>query len=90
MSPAMKGLLNVCGRISQPASPSESAWLSTSGQIFAALDAAQVDYVVVGGLALILHGSLRATADLAAGRPRDLEDIDRLGGILAAGEARGE
>lgn len=33
-------------------------------QIFAALNDAQVDYVVVGGLAVILHGYLRATADL--------------------------
>lgn len=33
-------------------------------EIFGALDAASVDYVVVGGLAVILHGYLRATADL--------------------------
>jgi hypothetical protein len=33
-------------------------------QIFTALDGAHVDYVVVGGLAVILHGYLRATADL--------------------------
>ena len=33
-------------------------------QIFSALNAAGVDYVVVGGLAVILHGYLRATADL--------------------------
>lgn len=33
-------------------------------QIFAALNDARVDYVVVGGLAVILHGYLRATADL--------------------------
>ncbi len=33
-------------------------------QIFAALNDADVDYVVVGGLAVILHGYLRATADL--------------------------
>lgn len=33
-------------------------------QIFAALNDAQVDYVVVGGLAVILHGYLRATANL--------------------------
>lgn len=33
-------------------------------QIFAALNEAQVDYVVVGGMAVILHGYLRATADL--------------------------
>lgn len=33
-------------------------------QIFASLNEAGVDYVVVGGLAVILHGYLRATADL--------------------------
>ena len=33
-------------------------------QIFTALNHAGVDYVVVGGLAVILHGYLRATADL--------------------------
>lgn len=33
-------------------------------QIFSALNDARVDYVVVGGMAVILHGYLRATADL--------------------------
>ncbi|HST44346.1 MAG TPA: hypothetical protein VLK29_03880 [Luteimonas sp.] len=33
-------------------------------QIFAALTDAAVDYVVVDGLAVILHGYLRTTADL--------------------------
>jgi predicted nucleotidyltransferase len=33
-------------------------------QIVAALNDAKVDYVVVGGMAVILHGYLRATADL--------------------------
>lgn len=33
-------------------------------EIFAALNKADVDYVVVGGLAVILHGYLRATADI--------------------------
>jgi len=33
-------------------------------EIFKALADANVDYVVVGGLAVILHGYLRATADL--------------------------
>ena len=33
-------------------------------EIFRALADAEVDYVVVGGLAVILHGYLRATADL--------------------------
>lgn len=42
-------------------------------QIFAALNDARVEYVVVGGLAVILHGYLRATADLdlAMGLSRD-------------------
>jgi len=33
-------------------------------QIFKALADAEVEYVVVGGLAVIMHGYLRATADL--------------------------
>jgi len=33
-------------------------------QIFRALADAQVDYVVVGGFAVIMHGHLRATSDL--------------------------
>ena len=33
-------------------------------QIFKALADAEVDYVVVGGLAVIMHGHLRATRDL--------------------------
>jgi len=37
-------------------------------QIFAALNDARVDYVVVGGLAVILHGYLRATASSSTSR----------------------
>jgi len=33
-------------------------------EILAVLNTAKVDYVVVGGLAVILHGYLRATADI--------------------------
>lgn len=33
-------------------------------EIFSALDAYRVEYVVVGGFAVILHGYMRATADL--------------------------
>jgi hypothetical protein len=32
--------------------------------VFEALDAARVRYVVVGGLAVVLHGHARLTADL--------------------------
>jgi hypothetical protein len=34
------------------------------GDVFAALDAVDVRYVVVGGLAVILHGRVRSTVDL--------------------------
>ena len=32
--------------------------------VFAALDAADVRYVVVGGMAVMLHGRVRSTVDL--------------------------
>jgi hypothetical protein len=47
-----------------PAAARLAAMAFNVRQIFAALTDAQVDYVVVGGLAVILHGYLRATADL--------------------------
>lgn len=34
------------------------------GDVFAALDAADVRYVVVGGMAVLLHGRVRNTVDL--------------------------
>lgn len=38
--------------------------VATYEDVFAALDTARVRFVVVGGVAVILHGSLRLTADL--------------------------
>ena len=38
--------------------------MSIYDDVFAALDAAEVRYVVVGGIAVVLHGQVRATVDL--------------------------
>jgi len=46
--------------------------------VLAALDAAGVRFVVVGGVAVVLHGHPRMTAERAAGRPQDLADIAAL------------
>jgi hypothetical protein len=59
--------------------------------IFRALDEAQAGYVVVGGLAVVLHGHARLTADvdlvvdLAPGRAiRAVAALDRLGYVPRA------
>jgi hypothetical protein len=43
------------------------------------LNDVSVRYLVVGGVAVVLHGSLKTTGDLvlkrAAGRARDIEDV---------------
>src|SRR3954454_9536519 len=52
-------------------------------QLVAALNAADVAYVIVGGIAVAAHGVVRATADLDIvpdGRP---ENLDRLAGTLS-------
>lgn len=49
--------------------------------LFALLSAARIRFVLVGGLALVLHGLDRLTA---AGRPQDLADIERLRAKLEA------
>src|SRR3954453_10035766 len=52
-------------------------------QLIAALNAADVAYVIVGGIAVAAHGVVRATGDLDIvpdGRP---ENLDRLAGTLS-------
>ena len=47
------------------------------GKVFAALNEAGVRYLVVGGVAVVLHGRLRATADLDLVLDLDRENVLR-------------
>ncbi len=52
------------------------------------LTRAGVDFVVIGGIALVLHGSARATFDLDITYATDAGNLEALGGVLVALEAR--
>jgi predicted nucleotidyltransferase len=52
------------------------------------LDAAGVDFVVIGGIAAVLHGSAQLTQDLDVCYATDPENLDRLGAALTALDAR--
>lgn len=52
------------------------------------LTRAGVDFVVIGGIALVLHGSARATFDLDITYATDTGNLEALGGVLVALEAR--
>lgn len=47
-------------------------------RIFTALQEHQVEYIVVGGIGLVLNGIVRTTDDLDLFLPRDAGNIDRL------------
>jgi hypothetical protein len=57
-------------------------------QIIATLDEHQVRYVIIGGLAAVLHGSPIVTADADICPARDKENLRRLAGALRALRAR--
>lgn len=48
----------------------------------------QVDFVVVGGLAAVVHGSATITRDLDIAYAPDRDNLDRLGAVLVALGAR--
>lgn len=52
------------------------------------LIAAGVDFVVIGGIALVLHGSARFTFDLDLTYSTDPTNLAALGGVLVALESR--
>ena len=68
-------------------------------EVLGILEGAGVRYLVVGGVAAVLHGHLRTTAVLGladliemkrrSGRPRDLEDVAALEAIARLEEGRG-
>jgi hypothetical protein len=46
--------------------------------VFAALDDGRVDFVVIGAVALVLHGSARVTRDLDVSYSRERANLERL------------
>jgi len=52
-------------------------------KLIEALAAASVDFVVVGGVAVVAHGHVRATLDLDVCYCRTSENLERLAGALA-------
>lgn len=57
-------------------------------RIFAALDDHEVDYVTIGGFAVIAHGYVRATADVDLVARQDRANLERLAAALAELNAR--
>jgi len=55
--------------------------------LFAALAEAKVEFVVIGGIAVGLHGFLRATEDLDIVPAPDAANLDRLCDVLEAQQA---
>jgi hypothetical protein len=53
------------------------------GELIAALSAAQVEYVVIGGFAVGAHGFPRATKDLDVVPSGERENLERLAAVLA-------
>jgi len=53
------------------------------GRILADLNGAGVRYVLIGGIALIRHGVVRATADIDAVLEPSEENLDRLRALIA-------
>jgi hypothetical protein len=56
--------------------------------LFACLDAHQVKYVLIGGLAAVLHGSPLPTVDADICPLRETDNLSRLAAALTALEAR--
>ena len=57
------------------------------GRILADLNAAKVRFVVVGGIAVVRHGFVRATRDVDAVVARDEENVAAMRGLLARWQA---
>jgi Nucleotidyl transferase AbiEii toxin, Type IV TA system len=57
-------------------------------QLLERLVAGQVDFVVIGGLAAVVHGSATITRDLDVIYSGDPDNLDRLGSVLVALGAR--
>jgi len=54
------------------------------GELLARLVAGEVDFVVIGGIAAIAHGSPQVTQDLDIAYATDEANLERLGSVLVA------
>lgn len=61
--------------------------MSGFGQILEDLNAAGVEYVLVGGIAMIRHGVVRATRDVDAVFEPTEENVDRIRGLIGRWKA---
>ena len=59
-----------------------------SPELLRRLDAGGVDFVVIGGIAAVLHGSARITKDLDVCFASDAANLAALGGVLTDIDAR--
>ena len=57
-------------------------------RLLSTLAEADVDFVVIGGIAVVLHGHLRTTRDLDITYATDQANLDRLGRVLVSLDAR--
>ena len=57
-------------------------------QIVEVLNRHQVDYVLIGGMAAVLHGSSVHTADVDALIRHDRQNLERLGAALRGGQTK--
>ena len=67
---------------------SDSAVALDAGRILISLHDAEVDFVVIGGIASVLHGSARNTFDLDICFATDARNLERLGSVLVRLKAR--
>ena len=58
------------------------------GTMLRSLSEAGVDYVVIGGIAMVVHGSARLTRDLDIVFAPDAENLEKLGAVLVGLGAR--
>jgi hypothetical protein len=56
--------------------------MSGFGRILEDLNEAEVEYVLVGGIAMIRHGVVRATRDIDAVFDPTEENVDRIRGLI--------
>ena len=61
---------------------------SSPTALVAHLAGAGVDFVVIGGIAVVAHGHVRTTVDLDITYATDQANLDALGGVLVELDAR--